>query len=176
MQFRILSRSSRVFTNIVLFNFYQFILTMALITILSHFHDRSQYQEFIARDPYCTTWTYIIIILDAFSLTSDYTTSMDTKLLAAAFDLRNSSWGCAFSPRGHWSDVRTINWCSMRFNMSNTLPASLLLNPDKSFRAFGYEAREQYDCLKDEQRMAFYFFQEITSVLDSQQVCITYTV
>lgn len=101
--------------------------------------------------------------------------STDTKLLAAAFDLRNSSWSCAFSPRGHWSDVRTINWCSMRFNMSNTLPASLLLNPDKSFRAFGYEAREQYGCLEDEQRMEFYFFQEITSVLDSQKVCIRHT-
>lgn len=149
---------------------------MALITILSHFHDRSQYQEFIARDPYCITCTYIIIILDAFSLTSDYSTSMDTKLLAAAFDLRNSSLGCAFSPRGHWSDVRTINWCSKRFNMSNTLPASLLLNPDKSFRAFGNEAQKQYERLKDEQRWEFYFFQDITSVLDSQKVSITHTV
>lgn len=146
---------------------------MALITILSHFHDRSQYQEFIARDPYCITCTYIIIILDAFSLTSDYTTSMDTKLLAAAFDLRNSSWGCAFSPWGHWSDVRTINWCSKRFNMSNTLPASLLLNPDKSFRAFGYEAQEQYARLTGGSRMDFYFFQEIMSVFDSGKVSFT---
>lgn len=98
--------------------------------------------------------------------------STDTKLLAAAFDLRNSSWSCAFSPRGHWSDVRTINWCSMRFNMSNTLPASLLLNPDKSFRAFGYEAQEQYACLTG-RRMEFYFFQDIMSVFDSQKVSFT---
>lgn len=148
---------------------------MALITILSHFHDRSQYQEFIARDPYCITCTYIIIILDAFSLTSDYTTSMDTKLLAAAFDLRNSSWGCAFSPRGRQSDVRSIIWSSKRC-ISSTLPASLLLNPDKSFRAFGNEAQKQYERLKDEQRWEFYFFQDITSVLDSQKVSITHTV
>lgn len=100
------------------------------------------------------------------NVVQDYTTSTDTKLLSAAFDLRNSSWNCAFSFWGHWSNVRTINWRSMGFNMSNTLPASLLLNPDKSF---GYEAREHYDCLKDEQRMEYYFFQDITSVLDSQK-------
>lgn len=123
---------------------------------------------------------YIYHILGAFFKTSDYTRSRsrDSKLLAAAFDIRNSSWGCAFSLCGHWSDVRTINWNSNKWNrnVSQTLPASLLLNPDKSLMAFGFDAQEQYECLTDEQRMAFYFFQEITSVLDSQKVSITQTV
>lgn len=128
------------------------------------------------RDPteqYCITCIYHI--LDAFFKTSDYTMSRDTKLLAAAFNLTNSSWGCAFSPRGHHSTVRSFQWQN-RCNISQTLPASLLLNPDKSLKAFGYKAQEQYEHLKEEQRNAFYFFQEVTSVLDLQKVRITHTV
>lgn len=125
------------------------------------------------RDPteqYCITCIYHI--LDAFFKTSDYTMSRDTKLLAAAFNLTNSSWGCAFSPRGHHSTVRSFQWQN-RCNISQTLPASLLLNPDKSFRAFGYEAQEQYACLTGRRRMEFYFFQDIMSVFDSQKVSFT---
>lgn len=58
--------------------------------------------------------------------------------------------------------------------MSNNLPASLLLNPDKSFKAFGYEAQEQYARLTGGSRMDFYFFQEVMSVFDSQKVSFIY--
>lgn len=111
---------------------------------------------------------------DVLVYTSDYGRSTDTTLVAAAFDIRNSSWCCAFSYWGKCSEVKTINWCSSNSNVSNTLPASLLLNPDKSFKAFGYEAQEHYGRLGDVERAGYYFFQEVMSVFYSQKVCFIY--
>lgn len=111
---------------------------------------------------------------DVLVYTSDYGRSTDNTLVAAAFDIRNSSWCCAFSYWGEYSEVKTFNWCSSNSNVSNTLPASLLLNPDKSFKAFGYEAQEQYGRLGDVSRAGYYFFQEVMSVFDSQKVGLIY--
>lgn len=111
---------------------------------------------------------------DVLVYTSDYGRSTDNTLVAAAFDIRNSSWCCAFSYWGECSEVKTISWCSSNSNVSNTLPASLLLNPDKSFKAFGYEAQEHYGRLGDVERAGYYFFQEVMSVFDSQKVCFIY--
>lgn len=47
------------------------------------------------------------------------------------------------------------------------MPASLLLNQDKSFRAFGYEAEEQYEYAEDDEKRDFHFFQRITTAIES---------
>lgn len=47
------------------------------------------------------------------------------------------------------------------------MPASLLLNQDKSFRAFGYEAEEHYDDAEDDEKRNFFFFQRITTAFES---------
>lgn len=109
-------------------------------------------------------------------ISNNYGRSTDTTLVAAAFDIRNSSWCCAFSYWGECSEVKTFNWCSSNSNVSNTLPASLLLNPDKSFKAFGYEAQEQYGRLGDVSRAGYYFFQEVMSVFDSQKAINRHTI
>lgn len=91
----------------------------------------------------------------------------DFKMIAAAFDIRTSSWSSAFSFWGNWFDVKTTNWQTNNQRYVNVVPASLLLNQDKSFRAFGYEAEEQYDDTEDDEKRDFFFFQRITTAFES---------
>lgn len=101
-------------------------------------------------------------------LTADHHRNTDDfKIIAAAFDIRTSSWSSAFSFWGNWFDVKTTNWQTNNQRYVNVVPASLLLNQDKSFRAFGYEAEEQYDDAKDDEKRDIFFFQRITTAFES---------
>lgn len=101
-------------------------------------------------------------------LTADHNRNTDDfKIIAAAFDIRTSSWSSAFSFWGNWFDVKTTNWQTNNQRYVNVVPASLLLNQDKSFRAFGYEAEEQYDDAEDDEKRDFFFVQRITTAFES---------
>lgn len=105
-------------------------------------------------------------------LTADHTRNTgDFKIIAAAFDIRTDLWSSAFSFWGNWFDVQTTHWhtSNLKYPNVNVVPASLLLNQDTSFQAFGYEAEEQYAYMYAEydEKRDFHFFQRITTAIES---------
>lgn len=77
----------------------------------------------------------------------------------------HSKWCYAFSTHCDWFEVFTPKHSVIRGDCT----ASLLLNPDKSIRAFGPEAISEFrtgdleDC---------YFFQQMSNVFDFEKVSI----
>lgn len=60
--------------------------------------------------------------------------------------------------------------------LTPNLPACLLLTPDKLFKAFGYEAQEKYDELRETEHdnvNDYYFFPHLTAIFDHQKVRIS---
>ena len=62
---------------------------------------------------------------------------------AAAIDFGTTFSGFAFSQKSSWENVH-FQTCSSGDFESQKEPTVLLLNPDKSFRAFGYKAETMY--------------------------------
>jgi len=52
-------------------------------------------------------------------------------------------------------------------------PTCLLLNPDKSFNSFGYEAQDRYAELEEEEAREYYYFENFKMILHNDQVSIT---
>lgn len=78
-------------------------------------------------------------------------------------------------------DCVHLSWCNehVQQKLVNKFPSDLqddrvfiLLNPDKSFRAFGNEAEQEYTDLRCEGHTDSYFFEGIESFFDSEQVSI----
>ncbi|XP_034316125.2 heat shock 70 kDa protein 12B-like [Magallana gigas] len=69
--------------------------------------------------------------------------SKSTRPAVAAIDFGTTYSGFAFSWKHDWSKVQVIENCSGNF-LSMKVPTSLLLNPDKSFAAFGLQADTNY--------------------------------
>nr|XP_022295601.1 heat shock 70 kDa protein 12A-like isoform X2 [Crassostrea virginica] len=65
------------------------------------------------------------------------------RLLVAAIDFGTTYSGYALSWKSEWRKVHLTNYMSDRFLSSKT-PSILLLNPDKSFCAFGYWAENTF--------------------------------
>lgn len=85
-------------------------------------------------------------------------------LLVKTFYIRSSSWT--------WSYSCTETWLQIKEKVTfDSLRPSLLLNPDKTFRAFGTEAKIQYSHLCEiNENSKYYFFDNITRVVESEQV------
>lgn len=69
--------------------------------------------------------------------------SKSTRAAVAAIDFGTTYSGFAFSWKYDWSKVQVIENCSGNF-LSMKVPTSLLLNPNKTFAAFGLQADTYY--------------------------------
>lgn len=63
--------------------------------------------------------------------------------MVTAIDIGTTHSGYAYSWKSDWTCILTNKWKCQ--NMASLkVPTALLLNPDKSFNSFGYEAEETY--------------------------------
>ncbi|XP_052688523.1 heat shock 70 kDa protein 12A-like [Crassostrea angulata] len=93
--------------------------------------------------------------------------SLDGKLLVAAMDFGTAYSGYAFSFRSDYRldplKIEVNHWTgNASQTMSPKAPSSVLLNPDKTFKSFGYTAEEEYSSLVENgQHQEWYFFTKI---------------
>lgn len=116
------------------------------------------------------TVSEILKLISFFFLISDLSKCDHT--FAIAFDIRHSSWQYGFSSSGDWLNVAAKIWPSVgNYNISHNVPASLLLNPDKSFHSFGLEAKQQYDfSIEKGGEEYYYFFPQVSKLFESEKV------
>lgn len=88
-----------------------------------------------------------------------------------AFDIRNPLWMVCFSTKHRWfEDVSTYVQNDLPVQYRDKVFPSLLLNPDKSLKAFGYEAEQQFISRKEERSEDYYYFRRFTTDFFSNQV------
>ena len=83
--------------------------------------------------------------------------SQSTRLFVAAIDFGTTYSGYAFSSKADWAKVQTPTWAGGNM-MSFKAPTAVLLNSDKSFNCFGYEAETKYSELAGEKKHDDYFY------------------
>lgn len=86
-------------------------------------------------------------------------------IISLVVDIRDSLWSVAFSTKNYWFNVHGMLWDS-RFHMAG--PSSLLLNPDKSFKAFGSDAEDEVD----RELGNYYYFRRFATAFYSKRVSI----
>lgn len=69
--------------------------------------------------------------------------STSSRLIVAAIDFGTTYSGYAYSFKSNWAKVFMNKWEGGQLT-SHKAPTALLLNPDKSFNSFGYEAVKTY--------------------------------
>lgn len=72
--------------------------------------------------------------------------SKSSKLLVAAIDFGTTYSGYAYSWKHEWTEIKTNKWAGGS-GLSYKTPSVLLLNEDKSFNSFGYDAEKKYSSL-----------------------------
>lgn len=75
--------------------------------------------------------------------------SRSRRLAVAAIDFGTTYSGFAFSWTKTWTDVQCSQWCNGSI-MPYKTPTVLLLNPDQTFLAFGYDAENLISEQKDD--------------------------
>ncbi|XP_061183702.1 heat shock 70 kDa protein 12A-like isoform X2 [Saccostrea echinata] len=92
------------------------------------------------------------------------------RMLVAAIDFGTTYSGYAYSFKHDWATVQTNTWSGEQ-QVSYKAPTALLLNPDKSFKAFGFEAETFYSSLTsedDDSCKEYYFFQRFKLILKTK--------
>ncbi|XP_062607575.1 heat shock 70 kDa protein 12A-like [Saccostrea cucullata] len=92
------------------------------------------------------------------------------RMLVAAIDFGTTYSGYAYSFKDNWAKVLTNNWSGGE-PLSYKAPTALLLNPDKSFKAFGFEAENCYANLtteEDDTCKDYYFFKRFKLILKTE--------
>ena len=89
------------------------------------------------------TCAVVLISLQAMEKNKKKFNSTCRRLFVAAIDFGTTYSGFAFSQRSSWENVH-FQTCSSGDFLSQKEPTVLLLNPDKSFKAFGYNAETTY--------------------------------
>ncbi|XP_062582370.1 heat shock 70 kDa protein 12A-like [Saccostrea cucullata] len=92
------------------------------------------------------------------------------RMLVAAIDFGTTYSGYAYSFKDNWAKVLTNNWSGGE-QLSYKAPTALLLKPDKSFKAFGFEAENCYANLTTEEDGTckdYYFFQRFKLILKTE--------
>lgn len=69
--------------------------------------------------------------------------STSSRLVVAAIDIGTTYSGYAYSYTSDWTEVFINRWEGGQ-KLTHKAPTALLLNPDKSFNSFGYEAVKTY--------------------------------
>lgn len=97
-------------------------------------------------------------------MSTEYKESTSSELVVAAIDFGTTYSGYAFSFKSDWSTVFANTWKGDNLT-SVKAPTALLLNPDKTFNSFGYEAEKRYtniatggDCEGRSCKEYYYFF------------------
>lgn len=99
--------------------------------------------------------------------------------LVAAIDFGTSSSGYAFSFRHDYTkdplDINLIKgWMGNCYIFSEKPPTCVLLNPQKEFLSFGYEAEQKYANLaSNSNHYDHYFFKDFKMVLHETRVSTT---
>ena len=102
--------------------------------------------------------------------------SPDDILLSVAIDFGTTYSGYAFSSRGDFkTDPTKIyaneDWPAGTKGFSKKTPTVLLLNPDKEFQAFGYDAEDIYNQLAAEnEHKEWFYFRRFKMKLHGEQV------
>ena len=102
--------------------------------------------------------------------------SDDDILLSVAIDFGTTYSGYAFSTRGDFkTDPTKIyaneDWPAGNKGFSKKTPTVLLLDPDKKFEAFGYEAEEMYNQLAaDKEHKDWFYFRRFKMKLHGEKV------
>lgn len=91
--------------------------------------------------------------------------SDENKIVGIVIFIERSTWTWGFS----FTSERSVVQDNMRISDEGNTTPSLLLNPDKTFKAFGRAAQRQYSELLDENRRSCLFFENITSYIESGQ-------
>lgn len=95
-------------------------------------------------------------------------TSDNHYILVATFDFCNSPWKYYF---GDTLESKVFAKREEYFGaISGGSPSSLLLNSDKSVRAFGHKAEEQYHRILQKGPTDYYFFKQISRLYESEKV------
>lgn len=90
--------------------------------------------------------------------------------LVAAIDFGTTYSGYAYSFTNSLEDVKTpLTWATAQFPSSQA-PTCLLLSQDITFLAFGYQAREIYWNLTENERKLHYFFENFKMRLHQERV------
>ena len=100
-------------------------------------------------------------------------TSGATYIAVVAIDLGTTYTGFAFALNNEDAvDCIYLNREWGRGHGCTTIkaPTCLLLNPDKSFNSFGYEAQDRFAELEEEEATAYYFFEKFEMVLHKDEV------
>lgn len=85
--------------------------------------------------------------------------------MVVAISIESKSWSWWFSLTSDWLKVYQ-KIPSKDFHATS----SLLLNPDKTLRAFGFEAQQQYsDLCEENDHQSYFFFENITTIAETEQ-------
>ncbi|KAK3099979.1 hypothetical protein FSP39_012866 [Pinctada imbricata] len=96
--------------------------------------------------------------------------SKSKRLFVAAIDFGTTFSGYAFSNKDDWRKVHTNNWSGGSL-ISHKAPTALLLDNNKKFVAFGYEAEDKYSQLaQEEEHEEYYFFHRFKMVLHNKKI------
>lgn len=95
-----------------------------------------------------------------------FLTSDNRHVMVATFDFSNFRWKYYFAFCGRMSEIFMKNVGHIPLS----IPSSLMLNSDKSVRAFGHEAEEQYHHISQEGNTDYYFFKQISRLYESAKV------
>lgn len=104
--------------------------------------------------------------------------STSSRLIVAAIDFGTTYSGYAYSFKSNWTKVFMNKWEGGQLT-SHKAPTALLLNPDKSFNSFGYEAEKIYGDIatngddEGQSSQEYYFFHRFKMMLKSSltKVC-----
>ena len=134
-------------------NFFQEILGLAEESMFSHFSAR---RDQGAGDLYL-------------SLGETYTT-----LVAIDFGTTFSGFAFSFNYKEGKNDIHmNREWGADQGLSTLKTPTCLLLNPDKSFNSFGYEAQDIYAELEEKEAWEYYYFRNFKMILHNDQVGVT---
>ena len=75
----------------------------------------------------------------------------------AAIEVGTTYSGFAYSFKYYWTKIIVNQYPRVGY-LTHKAPTTLLLNPDKSFCKFGFEAEKEYAGLAEEEKHRDYFF------------------
>ena len=83
--------------------------------------------------------------------------SRSKRQLVAGIDFGTTYSGFAYSFKHEWTKIIVNQYHGGEY-LTHKAPTTLLLNPDKSFCKFGFEAEKEYAALAEEDEHRDYFF------------------
>ena len=106
-----------------------------------------------------------------------YLSSGVTYIALVAIDFGTTFSGFAFSfnyKEGEKGIHMNKEWGADQGFSTLKTPTCLLLNPDRSFNSFGYEAQDRYAELEEEEAREYYYFENFKMILHNDQVSVSF--